>query len=62
MYTVGLVVDTGAYLTPATLIIAVPEGIKIFALMETMGEGSIVSETPKLSAKGLIVLYLRSEG
>ena len=57
MYTSGINADTQAYFMLATMVIAVPTGIKIFSWIATMWGGSIRFDTPMLFAIGFIFLF-----
>jgi cytochrome c oxidase subunit I len=57
MYTVGMPVQAQLYFMFATMLIAVPTGVKVFNWVATMWKGSLSFETPMLFALGFLFLF-----
>ena len=56
-YTVGMPIEGELYFTYATMLIAVPTGVKVFNWISTMWKGAITFESPMLWAIAFVVLF-----
>jgi cytochrome c oxidase subunit 1 len=57
MFTVGMPVKGELFFMIATMLIAVPTGVKVFNWIATMWQGSITYETPMLYALAFVILF-----
>ena len=57
VFTVGLSLDSQRYFAFASMVIAVPTGVKVFSWLATMWGGSITMRTPMLWAAGFVLLF-----
>ena len=57
MFTVGIPLAGELYFMYATMVIAVPTGVKVFNWVATMWQGSMTFETPMLFALGFVILF-----
>jgi cytochrome c oxidase subunit I len=58
MFTVGLAIPLQAYFMLASMVIAVPTGIKIFNWLATLWRGNLHFDTPMLFALGFLSLFI----